>query len=69
MGQSDVSKDPFQKSAAKIAKKPSFSDLCYSAAAFAPSINPILSRTATVESSQKNSLGKRLDEFMDELGI
>ena len=53
MGQSYVSKDPFQKSAAKIAKKPSFSDLCYSAAAFAPSMNPILSRTATVESSQK----------------
>ena len=69
MDQSDISKDPFQKSAAKIAKKSSFSDLCYSAAAFAPSFNPILSRTATVESSQKNSFGKRLDEFMDELGI
>lgn len=69
IGHIDASNDSFPKMAAKVAKKSSFSDLCYSAAAFAPKINPIVSKTTGVGSSPKDSFGKRLDDFMDELGI
>ena len=57
------------KIAAKVAKKSSFPDLCYSAAAFAPKINPIVNRVTGGESTTKESFAKRLDDFMDELGI
>ena len=69
MGHVDASNDSFPKMAAKVAKKSSFSDLCYSAAAFAPKINPIVNRMTGSESTTKESFGKRLDDFMDELGI
>lgn len=69
IGHIDALQDSFPKMAAKVVKKSSFSDLCYSAAAFAPKINPIVNRTIAVESTKKNSFGKRLDDFMDELGI
>lgn len=65
----DVPKAPFQKIATKVAKKLPFSDLCCNAAAFAPTINPIVNKIECVKSTPKESFGKRLDDFMDELGI
>lgn len=69
IGQIDAPENSFQKIATKVAKKSPFSDLCYSAAAFAPQINPMVNRTTVVEGPLKDSFGKRLDDFMDELGI
>lgn len=65
----EAPKESFPKKDAKVARKSSFSDLCYSAAAFAPKVNPILNRMTNVESTTKDSFDKRLDDFMDELGI
>ena len=69
MGHVDASNVSFPKMAAKVDKKSSFSDLCYSAAAFAPKINPIVNRVTGGESTTKESFAKQLDDFMDELGI
>ena len=69
MGHFDASNDSFPKMAAKVAKKSSFPDLCYSAAAFAPKINPIVNRVTGGKNTTKESFGKRLDDFMGELGI
>lgn len=69
MGHIDAPKDSFQKMADRAAKKLPFPNLCCSAAAFAPTTNPIVNKIKRVKCSPKGSFGKRLDDFMDELGI
>lgn len=67
LGHIDASNDSFSKMAAKVAKKSSFSDLCYSAAAFAPRMAPMQRIIETPGHADNGGFAKRLDDFMSEI--
>ena len=48
-------------------KEDSYSDICYSAAAFAPRAAPMNSHVESQERVDKKSFCKRLDELLDEI--
>lgn len=49
--------------------KQSSSDICYSAAAFAPRMVPMQPNIETPGHDDKGSFSERLDDFLDELGF
>lgn len=52
---------------AKTESEDSYSDICYSAAAFAPRVVPMDSMVESARHVDKKSFSKRLDELLDEI--
>lgn len=53
----------------QMVAKQSSSDICYSAAAFAPRMVPMQHIVETPGHADKESFSDRLDDFLDELGL
>lgn len=65
----DLDEETEFEDVALASKEGSFSDICYSAAAFAPRIIPMKNMIENPGHANKESFNQRLDDLLDELDL
>ena len=65
----DLDEETEVEDVALASKEGSFSDICYSAAAFAPRIIPMRNMIESPGHGDKKSFNQRLDDLLDEIDI